>query len=30
MSQSVIINSVNNDGEVAQILFKPDNSIESF
>ena len=27
MSQSVIINSVNNDGEVAQILFKPDNSI---
>lgn len=26
MSQSVIINSVYNDGEVAQILFKPDNS----
>lgn len=25
MSQSVIINSVYNDGEVAQILFKPDN-----
>ena len=29
MSQSVIINSVYNDGEVAQIIFKPDNSNSS-